>query len=398
MSESPIIKPSHTFILAGGGMAGLSLAYYLHSSKIDFESILIIDHTVKNTRDKTWCYWSDQAETFDACVEHRWDQLWFHSFDNQNDKFSIAPFSYRKIQSDSWYAFIRKELSTNPKIQFLQANVLGFTYAGRYASVQTDAGIFTASSKIFDSVSPYPCELANPKHLKQHFVGLTIETNFPIFEPDAAHLFDFRIAHTQTCEFMYVLPTSTRVALFEHTYFSGELKEKEHYMAQIKAYLLGAYGLGEEDYLVIEEEAGIIPMTLSEEEPQNLHAKIIRIGTSGGFVKATTGYSFLRTQRKLKALVENLQIGSFGSVVNASKPFKKWMDRVFLRVLVDQKIKGSRVFESLFQKNKPQLILRFLEEQTTIWEDLQLMTRVPTIPFMQAAFKIALEQLPFPKK
>jgi lycopene beta-cyclase len=398
MPESPIIKPSHTFILAGGGMAGLSLAYYLHVSKIEFDSMLIIDQAIKNTRDKTWCYWSDQVETFDACVEHQWDQLWFHSFNNQNDKFSIAPFSYRKIQSDTWYAFVRKELSTNPKIQFLQANVLGFSYAGRYAGVHTDAGIFSASSKIFDSISAYPCELANPKHLKQHFVGLTIEANFPIFEPDAAHLFDFRIAHTKACEFMYVLPTSTRVALFEHTYFSGELKEKDHYITQIKAYLLGAYGLGEEDYLILEEEAGIIPMTLSEEESQNLHAKIIRIGTSGGFVKATTGYSFLRTQRKLKSMVANLQMGSFDSVVNETKPFKKWMDRVFLQVLVDQEIKGSRVFETLFQKNKPQLILRFLEEQTSIWEDLTLMTSVPTIPFMRAAFKIATKRRPFPNK
>jgi lycopene beta-cyclase len=74
------------------------------------------------------------------------------------------------------------------------------------------------------------------------------------------------------------------------------------------------------------------------------------------------------------------------------------MDRVFLQVLVDQKIKGHKVFESLFQKNRPQLILRFLEEQTTIWEDLKLMTSVPTLPFMQAAFKIALDSLPFPKK
>ena len=56
------------------------------------------------------------------------------------------------------------------------------------------------------------------------------------------------------------------------------------------------------------------------------------------------------------------------------------------------------MFESLFQKNRPQLILRFLEEQTTMWEDLKLMTSVPTLPFMQAAIKIALADLPFPKK
>lgn len=399
MSDTPTHnQPTYTYILAGGGMAGLSLAYYLNQSSVPFDSILIIDQAEKNTRDKTWCYWSDQPETFDAVVEHSWNQLWFHSFDNRSDKFSILPFSYRKIQSDSWYAFIQKELKQNPKIQFIQTKVLGFSYEGRYAKVLTDAGEFTATEKIFDSISAFPCELDNPQHLKQHFVGLTIEANFPIFDPAAAHLFDFRIAHTPACEFMYVLPTSNRIALFEHTYFSGQLKEKQHYLDQIKAYLFGAYGLGEDDYLVLEEESGIIPMTMSEPEPQNLHTKVIQIGTSGGFVKSTTGYSFLRTQRKLKELVANLQNQHWDAPVNETKPFKKWMDRVFLRVLVDQKIKGNKVFESLFQKNRPQLILRFLEEQTTIWEDLKLMTSVPTLPFMQAAFKIALADLPFPKK
>jgi lycopene beta-cyclase len=194
------------------------------------------------------------------------------------------------------------------------------------------------------------------------------------------------------------LPTSDRIALFEHTYFSGQLKEKQHYLDQIKAYLFGAYGLGEDDYLILEEESGIIPMTMSDAEPQNLYTKIIQIGTSGGFVKSTTGYSFLRTQRKLKELVTNLEIRHLDVPVNETKPFKKWMDRVFLQVLIDQKIKGNRVFESLFQKNKPQLILRFLEEQTTMREDLKLMTSVPTLPFVQAALKIGLTKLPFPRK
>ena len=181
-------QSSFTYILAGGGMAGLSLAYYLNQSKVPFDSMLIIDQSVKNTRDKTWCYWSDQPETFDSVVEHTWNRLWFHSFDNQSDLFSIAPFSYRKIQSDRWYAFVLAELKLNPKIQFLQAKVTGFQYAGRHATVQTEVGEFTATEKIFDSVTAFPCELTNPKHLKQHFVGLSIEANFPIFDPESAHL------------------------------------------------------------------------------------------------------------------------------------------------------------------------------------------------------------------
>ena len=113
MSEMPEHKqPNYTFILAGGGMAGLSLAYYLNQSKVPFESILILDQAEKNTRDKTWCYWSDQIETFDSVVEHSWNQLWFHSFDNRSDKFSILPFSYRKIQSigTAWFSCLGMEL------------------------------------------------------------------------------------------------------------------------------------------------------------------------------------------------------------------------------------------------------------------------------------------------
>ena len=49
-------QPTYTYILAGGGMAGLSLAFYLNQSSVPFDSILIIDQAEKNTRDKTWCY------------------------------------------------------------------------------------------------------------------------------------------------------------------------------------------------------------------------------------------------------------------------------------------------------------------------------------------------------
>jgi lycopene beta-cyclase len=399
MPLSPQNSPvHHTYILAGGGMAGLSLAYYLHKSQVSYDSILIIDQAIKNTRDRTWCYWSDQKETFDDLVEHSWKELWFHSFDNKSAKLSIRPFTYRKIQSDTWYAFIKSELSQNPKIHFIQTKINGFNFNGSFASVQTDVGEYVATEKIFDSISPYPCELANPRHIKQHFVGLSIETNFPIFESDAFHLFDFRIAHTKACEFMYVLPTSPNVALFEHTYFSGQLMEKEHYVSQIKSYLRANYELTEDDYLILEEESGIIPMTISDAKPQNLYAKNIQIGTSGGFVKASTGYSFLRTQRKLKQLVGNLENKNYGAIVNETKPFKKWLDRILLRVLIDQKIKGNEVFEGIFQKNSPQVILRFLEEQTTFWEDIRIMNSVPLLPFIQAAVHVTIDSLPFKKK
>jgi thioredoxin reductase len=48
------------FIIAGGGLAGLSLAYYLSQSSLENAKILIIDQSEKKENDKTWCFWEAQ--------------------------------------------------------------------------------------------------------------------------------------------------------------------------------------------------------------------------------------------------------------------------------------------------------------------------------------------------
>jgi lycopene beta-cyclase len=395
MSNEAIENPKqYTYIIAGGGMAGLSLAYYLSESSLTYERILILDQG--NESPKTWSYWSDEAHPFDAFAEYSWGQLEINSFANKHLNLTIAPFVYRKIESGTWTKSIQNKLLQNTKFEFIQAKIEGFSYQGKFAQVLTDKGIFEATEKVFDSVSPYPCDLTNPKELKQHFVGLFIETNFPLFDPNKATLFDFRIAFTNACEFMYVLPTSTRNALFEHTFFSSNLLDESEYLEQIKAYLFAYHGLSDDDYEIKGTEKGIIPMNYVE-IPQNLHQKIIKIGTSGGFVKASTGYSFKRTQGLLNTLVSQLESSNKNAQVIQQKRFKILLDRIFIQVLVDQQVKGSTVFEQLFEKNSAQTMLRFLDEQTSVWEDLRLMTSVPTWPFMKAFFKIVFQRPTFYK-
>ena len=382
------VQSQFAFIIAGGGMAGLSLAYYLSKSSLGDVPILIIDQFPKNKNDKTWCYWSDCTEEFDHIAEKSWDSLWFHSQSNQSKLLNINPFQYRKINSGDWYEEVNKALSTKPNIQFIEAKIHSFFYRGVDVGVSTDQGDFYASQKVFDSISPFKCDYENYKHIKQHFLGWTIESHFPVFKQESADLFDFRVAFDVECEFMYVLPTSPKKALFEYTFFSGKIRDKNYYRDKLKAYLLAYYGFGEDDYDLLEEEYGVIPMRPMEEQTQNLHAKLIKIGTSGGFVKSTTGYSFLRTQRILKELVLNLETKNHKAFVLKEFRFKKWLDNVFLQVLIDQKIAGSKVFEALFFKNSPQKMLRFLDEKTSLREDLSLMLTVPTYPFLSAAIKL----------
>jgi lycopene beta-cyclase len=382
------LQSQFAFIIAGGGMAGLSLAYYLSKSQLGDLPILVIDQFPKNKNDKTWCFWSDQEEEFDKVAEKKWDSLWFHSQTNQSKLLNINPFQYRKINSVDWYKEVYSALANKPNIQFLEAKIQSFSYRGLDVNVSTDQGDFCASKKVFDSVSAFTCDFDNPKHIKQHFLGWTIESHFPIFKKESADLFDFRVAFGLECEFMYVLPTSSKKALFEYTFFSGNLREKTYYRDKLKAYLLAYYGFGEDDYDLLEEEYGVIPMRPMEGKPQNLHDKIIKIGTAGGFVKSTTGYSFLRTQHVLKELVVNLETKKHKAPILKDLRFKKWLDKVFLQVFIDQKIAGSKIFEALFFKNSPQKMLRFLEEKTSLREDLSLMLTVPTYPFLAAAIKL----------
>jgi lycopene beta-cyclase len=121
----------------------------------------------------------------------------------------------------------------------------------------------------------------------------------------------------------------------------------------------------------------------------------VKIGTAGGFVKSSTGYSFKRTQELLKNLVLHLESNQWNANVISQTKFKVLLDRIFIQVLVDQQVKGSTVFEKLFQKNSAQHMLRFLDEKTSVWEDLRMMTTVPTWPFMKAFFKIVFKRSTF---
>ncbi|MFY7730815.1 MAG: lycopene cyclase family protein, partial [Flavobacterium sp.] len=69
---------TYQYIIAGGGMAGLSLAFYLNKSLLKNESILIIDRDVKQANDHTWCFWEKEVSPFEDIIYRKWNGLWFY--------------------------------------------------------------------------------------------------------------------------------------------------------------------------------------------------------------------------------------------------------------------------------------------------------------------------------
>ena len=58
----------YDFILAGGGLAGLSLACHLVNSPLRDSPILSVDPDTKERNDRTWSYWTRQPGLFDGAA------------------------------------------------------------------------------------------------------------------------------------------------------------------------------------------------------------------------------------------------------------------------------------------------------------------------------------------
>ena len=233
-------------------------------------------------------------------------------------------------------------------------------------------------------------DLSNSKAttLLQHFQGYVIETAQDHFNPEELTYMDFSIDQEGDCRFGYVLPLDKRKALVEYTLFNKTLLEKEAYKVRLEAYIKS---LGISEYKVIEEEYGIIPMTDHAFE-MRASDHVIRIGINGGFAKPSTGYTFLRGQKIIIKMVENLAKGldPLKNLPFQKSKYKKY-DATLLNVLASKKFTGDEVFTPMFKKNGAKAFFKFLDEETSLAEELKIMSSTPILDFGAAFIKSMLK-------
>lgn len=365
-------------------MSGLSLGFYMNEGVLRNKKILIIDRDAKNKNDHTWCFWEKGKSAFEEIVFRSWNKFWFHGTQGFNELLELENYQYKMIRAIDFYDFIIPKLEKNSNFTFLQADILEV----ENSSIKTDRGDFFANEFIFDSWTRKKYDDPKYHNLWQHFLGWEIEASVDIFKPYEPTLFDFRVEQKDECRFVYILPISPKNALIEFTIFSDNLIEKEEYETNLQKYISEI--LKVEKYRINETESGIIPMS-DEPHEEFPHQKIIRIGTSGGYVKPSTGYSFKRTQKRLKRLVENLSKDQKPKTEN--RPLKNYLDSVLLNVLQTKKHSADDVFTNLFRNNDAAKVLKFLDEDTNFAEDLQVMRSVPLLPFSKAAAEVAFKKL-----
>ncbi len=378
------MEKTYDYIIAGGGMAGLSLAFLLNESKLRDKNILIIDREIKNQNDHTWCFWENGKGNFEEIVYRKWNNVWFHGTNSFSKLLPLENYDYKMIRAVDFYRFIFAKLNQNNNFTIIQADVL----SAENGIVKTDKGDFEARAFVFDSSHKKTYDNPKYQNMVQPFLGFVIETEEDVFKPNKATLFDFRIEQKGECRFVYVLPISAKKALVEFTVFAKTLPERGEFESVLKNYIREILKI--EKYEISEREFGVIPMS-DEPHEQFPSPKTIRIGTSGGYVKSSTGYSFQRTQRRLKNIVKLLENSQKLEI--EKRPWKNYMDSVLLNVLLTKKHSAADVFTHLFERNRAKDVLKFLDEDTSLAEDYRIMRSVPMLPFSKAAIEVLLKKI-----
>ena len=367
------------------------------SEKFQDKTILLIDFDAKKTNDRTWCFWEKPNHQWENVVSKKWKTAFFAN-ENQSRNIDLKPYEYNMIRGLDFYNLVFELIAKQKNITFVNDKIVGFNDNSNQVQVICESKNYSCD-KLFNSIHDRKESENQSKYpvLQQHFIGWFIKSEQEVFDPEMATFMDFSLKQNGNTKFMYVLPTSKTEALLEPTLFSHKHLKLAEYETEFKNY---AQKLGIKNYEIVDKERGSIPMT-SYKFWKNNTKNVLNIGTSGGWTKASTGFTFYNSNKKTDELIKFLtsSISTALDETNLEIDFTKfhkktkfWFyDLIFLDVLDKQNDLGSKVFSSLLIKGNPELVFKFLNEETTFLEEIKVMLKCPKIPFIKALLRVILK-------
>ncbi len=379
----------YDYVFIGSGCAALSLASrMIGSPALGHPSILLIDPVSKNRNDRTWCSWDDGAsDLFSGAESQSWKKMSFFSEAGREVASESFPYRYRMIRGDRFYALASSRLAASGAT-VLADWVVSADPENR--EVRTSSGRTVRARKMIFNSSEEWSGVRRPARYEiwQHFHGIRIRTRRPVFDPGRVHFMDFRTPQDPGVCFLYVLPSGSDEALVEHTVFSREVSSQEFHRARIDSYLERILGLAREDYSLLDEESGRIPMS-SARYPSALADSFLNIGSAGGLVKPSTGYTFVRIQRDSRLIQAGLENPTQPMQRFTTHPRFRFYDDLFLNILSESPGEMAAIFSRLFQRNPLPRILRFLDEDSSLLDEFRIFYGLPWRPFLQALWRHA---------
>ena len=354
-----------------GASTCLTLRALLRNGKLTGKSVAIIDPDFQKGNDKTFCFWSEEH---DSILEHNRDLIdksWRKIRVDEWDVEALSPLSYHHIESQRLYDTTRAMLE-HSTVDWFEASVDDLQPLKRGVRIQAGT-IEVEAKKIFDS-RPAGFERSDRKpFVWQSFLGYRVRVNNPVFDAEVYHKMDFQIPQDGATQFVYVLPFSETEALVEWTRFGVDRVDHESAREGLDQYIQDRFGA----YEIVREEIGAIPMATGSAKVEDL-PHVESIGTRAGKVKPSTGYAFKRMYDHAEELISD-------AIKSKSAERFAWYDHLLLWILVHQPQWGRTIFKTLFKTQSAVFVLRFLDEQSKLYQEIPMFLRLPLRPFIHSA-------------
>jgi lycopene beta-cyclase len=386
MTLSDSLNYDYVFLGLGCGN-GLMLLQLADEGMLANKRILVIEPELIVKNDRTFCFWME-PERVNSCflsvlVENQWRKV------NVGEKVqSLDSLRYYRISGRTLSEKVQS-LLTRENARIIQIKYDGIPKTDGENAQLSILGEHLTASLVFDNRPPsYVEPNASETRLFQSFYGWEIKSDRPVFDADCFTMMDFNVQQEGATQFMYVLPFDEHRALVEITRFGEELLPSERAEQALLSYLT-QHSIC---YSIEDKEKGVIPMFSHSILGNASSSAWINTGERAGMLKPSTGYSFERSLTFAKHVVEGIKVNSKPYLTKKTR--FAYYDRLLLQILRDQPAKGALIFTQLFKQNAAINVFKFLDERSTLREDLRILKSLPFGLFVGAAIKDAVWRSP----
>lgn len=383
--------------ILGGGLAGLSLAYFLTTERPAPEpaaenpaqdsanpgkkiSVTVIDDGDEKP-DHIWGFWDGGEDWLDPARElarkhyNTWPH-WQIAGPSGGHVMQGRQYRYAAISANAFLKSLKQKCAER-NVRFITGRIKDVEKQNDICRIKLSNRDVLKAKQFFDTVG-----IRRPENIMlQHFHGWQVETRQNCFNPGQAMLMDFRVSQKAGIHFMYLLPFSERHALVESTVFSREPQKTAWYETQISTYLYDRYRLALGDYKTVSQEQGILPMApLTAEITENA----LPMGLPAGAMRSSSSYAFSQILRQAHQLGLSRD-DQLVTPIAGCDGVESWMDRVFLKVLDRHAELAPDIFAAMARRMNGDHFARFMNGHAGWRPKLSVIRSVPTGPFIHEA-------------
>ena len=377
----------YNFLFIGIGASNSLLLLNLIQKKCHENKLLaIIEANSKIENDKTYCFWSHSNSSIvrelSPIISHSYSVINVDQTDSQ--KIDEQPYNY--IRSSDLYSYT-KDKSSQHNIPIHRDQVEHISAGDDFYTVKTKDSVFYTRF-IFDSRTPSLCNLNSKEiYIHQSFYGLYIKCKQDVFKEDSFNMMNFNIEQSNYTQFIYILPFSSNEALVELTRFGVEKIETDYAKNILDKFLSQSFG----EYSIVGDETGCIPMTTFQSNGSEFEG-VLNTGANANMIKPSTGYGFKKMFEYAEVVSDKILAGDyahFNKMPLQSKSRFLFYDRLLLTILLHWPSEGKRIFTRLFKRHSILIIFQFLDEKTTLYQEIKIFMSLPVIPFLKALYLYA---------